>query len=599
MNSVIEFKAYLAGKGQEAEKKLYYNAIGSFDIETTQYTTFDNKQRTYCYAWTFCIDETLYREGRDPEEFFKFLDELKLDKILVIYVQWLGYEYYNLQKYFNDYGYVVEKKKGNYDILRIIGKKYLFRCSAMLTGRMPLKEMGELVDLPKLELDYDKKRNRNTYLNDEELGYNRRDVAIVCRYVRYLCDFFKLSPNELPNTVTGFYDIFLGRNGLNDTVRKLRAQGKYFPEKGNNGWREDDFDKFNEALKGGLIVINKDYQGKTIDNAIYADISSAYAYVGLSKLPYKFSHIYDTYPIGKQRKLIDDIGNWGVLAKFTFTDLDLKEDANCDFLDLKEYPVETYSAYMTNLEFKMIEMYYDYSSVEWEDLQATPLKEIDKRERKVILDFFDLKENSKGTASYDLIKKCLNSGSFGKKCIDIKKYGRTIDECKFYYPEGVWISSIQRFRMINLIKEIGEDFIYTNTDSIVCRDTERTRKILEDYNNTVVYDKLGKFDIDIIDKFHIIKPSQYIIVKGDKCKVVLSGAIHTEETITLQDFEDISEGGVYIIENGQHTIEQYSGLFNGFIDGIEVESYDSLIIKPISVEIKSTKLEKFDVYKRR
>ena len=31
---------------------------------------------------------------------------------------------------------------------------------------------------------------------------------------------------------------------------------------------------------------------------------------------------------------------------------------------------------------KMIEMYYDYSSVEWEDLQATPLREIDERERK-------------------------------------------------------------------------------------------------------------------------------------------------------------------------------------------------------------------------
>lgn len=589
LNTLNEFNMYLVAK-VIGDKKEYYECVGSLDIETTEFTTEEGKIANYCYLWSFSIDGLLFRYGRDPEEFFQFLEELKLEKKLIIYVQWLGFEYYNLKWLFDKYitDTKVEFKDSNMP-KRITGNKVVFKCSYLLSN-LKLKDMGREIGLPKLNMDYYFPRTRNTVLSNDLIRYSLRDVEIVCKWILNLANILNVPIHELPITPAGYYKLELAKHNYGYGFRKKVSQGRYFPENGENGWKEDDFDKFKEALKGGLIVYNDEYIEETIKDVIHADIKSAYSYVQVVyPFPYKFSHEYNDNSKSKQRMLIEDIGNWAVLAKFTFTDLDLKEDANCDFLKVRDKcPLETYSAYMTNIEFKMIELFYDFSSVEWEDLQATKMRRLDNREIKTIFDLFDLKESSKGTSSYVLNKRRLNSG-YGNKCMRMDKYNLTADKCNFYYPEGVWVTAIQRSIMATLIWKLGEDFIYCNTDSIFCKNTERARKVLEDYNNTIPFEKLGRFETELLKKFYLIAPSRYIRIFDDNRAVVtLSGANQKDVRITLEDFINYSEGGTITIKNGTAKIDKAKEIkpYKGKINGEEVVTYSYLTRIPLDVNIR-------------
>ena len=582
MNSLIEFQAYLSGKS--IKHKWYYDVACSFDIETTEFTTFEGETANYCYYWTFCIDEILYRSGRDPEEFFQFLKDLNLNKKLIVYVHWLTYEYRNLKwlfdKYITTFDIEYDTKNNKEEPIIIRGSKVVFKDSFVLSNRSSLYDIGKSIGLPKLELDYGKKRNRKTYMSDSEKDYGYRDVQIVCRYIKYLCEDLNLEVHELERTSAGLYKKILQKKGYHKGIREKNSQGRYFPENSKNCWKEDDFDKFHKALKGGLIVNNKIYLNKKINNVLYADAKSAYPYLQARYMfPYKFSHVYDTSK-DNQWYRINDINRQAVLAKFTFTNLDLKEDAPCDILKGKyEFPID-YSAYMTNLEFKIFEMYYDYDSVEWEDFQVAELRPLSKIEVETNLELFEKKEKARGTDFYGIKKQLLNSG-YGHKCVDIDKYDLTINDCDFYYPEGVWIPAWQRYIMATLIWKIGrKDFIYSNTDSVFCKDNERTRKILEEYNNLIPFEKLGKFEFNKIKSFYIINASRYIkIYDNDEIEVCISGARKDSTyNITMEDFINYSNGGLIVIKDAKSTYVTKEGDFKGFIDGEEVETRNSIIL---------------------
>lgn len=565
----LKFKSYLESK--EEKSKHYYNVVGGFDIETTMFDVIGDKKYSkanYCYFWSFSLDGVIFTYGRDPEEFFKFLLDLNPKKTLIIYVHWLRFEYRNLKWLFDKYFPEHKPDTRGKDIQRIVTRKYIFRCSSVLTNGMKLEDMGKEIGIEKLELDYSVPRNRNTWLTTENIAYGLRDVEILCKWILATAKSFNLRISQIATTPRKIYGNFLIKNKLYPRERENRARRAY------EHWKdEDDFKKFNKAFRNGITTLNDDYTNERCKDILHGDISSAYSYIMVKYgLPKKFTKkgIKKLPKDSKKVKLwINDIYHYAILARFTFKNIRLKEDAPCKIID-KIRKDGIYSSYMTNIEYKIIEKYYDYDSVEWEDLQETKLIPLDSREVKTIHELFNLKEKSRDTPGYGLRKVVLNSG-FGDKSINYAKWNDDNPEKrKSYYPQGVWIAAWQRYIISSLIWEIGEDFIYTNTDSVFCKNTERARKILEDYNNTVPFEKLGKFRLKHLKEFYVAQASRYVITYDDgTTETRCSGVSRKEKDITVNDLINYSEGGEVVVPDGNSRwiesdeIRPYTGYING------------------------------------
>lgn len=589
-----KFKSYLESKNEP--KKQYYNVVGGFDIETTQFKIMDDEDYSignYCYLWSFSLDGVIFTYGRDPEEFFQFLMNIKPEKKkIVIYVHWLLFEYWNLRWLFDKYfPYNEPKYRFDKDLMEIdTHDHYIFRCSSVLTNsEMSLEDMGKELGIEKLELDYSVPRNRNTWLTTEDIAYSLRDVEILCKWILSIMKAFNFRVNEIKKTPTSIYKTILNRHGLSKFEKQYNAQQAY------RYWTEDDFPKFHKAFKNGIIVINDEYTNEIVKDVLYGDIASAYPYIMCNyRLPIRFLKGYGRL-VKRQKKLIDDINNWAVLAKFTFKNIRLKDDAPCKIID-KIRKDKIYSAYMTNIEYKIIEMYYDYDSVEWEDFQASELGFLDRKEIETIHDLFEIKEKSRGTPGYGLKKIVLNCG-FGEKSLNHEKLDTPQESRSSYYPQGVWIAAWQRYIMAKLVWEIGiDDFIYSNADSIFCKNNERTRKILEDYNMMIPYEKLGKFRLNHLKEFYILQPSRYVMTYDDGTTETRCSGVKRSCKVTLEDFMNVAEGDCVIIKEG-HNINVKSDeikLYTGFINGELVSTFSFLTKIPVDVELTKNK----SMYKR-
>lgn len=621
MNTEKEFREYLYNSSSTVDEKgkRYYNVVAAFDVETTKFTSFTGEVANYVYAWSFSIDGVLYRFGRDPKDFFVFLRNLMLTKKLIIYVQWLGYEYNNLTWLFEKY---ITKGKAENALFKggniaeplqlIQDDGYaVFKCSRALSGKK-LEEMGEDIDCPKLkDLDYSVDRNRLTPMTDEEIGYCLRDVEIVCKWVRWLLDSLnegrtqKLRINNLPLTKSKIFGLYLDKNGLPWHVRHLKAMDQY------KNWLDDDYDKFHIAHKGGLIVCNERYLNEFTLDILHADVKSAYPAVQIrKKFPKCFSHVYSRSSLSKQKSMIDDIENWGVLAKFTFKGLLLKKDAPCAIIrELDNIDPVDYTAYMSNIEYKIIEMYYDFDSVVWEDFQATGLEREEEADRKTNLELFAAKESAKGTAAYKVAKIVLNSG-YGNKCKRMEvtnidddgnrvSFRKDMKDIDYYYPVGVWISAWQRYIMASIIWEIGKyDFIYCNTDSIFCKNNERTKEILNRFNSSFdILGRLGKFETEEVKKIFILGPSRYAIMDyNDSISIVFSGVADEGKTISFSDLITIAAGGNVRIPGATKEYKKGRGAFEGYINGEKVETHDYLWVKSKDINLHKERML-FDLYK--
>ncbi len=617
-NSIEEFNEYLRNHTPGIVKKdfgHYYNTVGAFDTETTEFESIDANGKkitvNYVYFWSFCLGGELFAWGRDPQEFVDFINKLNLGYRLIVYDHWLGYEYNNLRDMFdtqiaypefmvkNDFARV---KGAPYKVLKLQGnignfRRIQFRCSSCLSGNRKLEELGEDIGCNKLELDYKKPRNRETPMTKEEIDYCLRDVEIVCKWVLNFKELLEVKDvKDLPYTMASSVDVAYDHEGYTRNVRRSIMQDKYV------NWDDKDDDRFAAAYKGGEMTFNKQFLNKYTSNILYADIKSAYPAVMLMKeFPKCFSK--EKQPEYKQKMMIENYEDYAVIAKFTFTNLSLKPQAPCSILrdkDHKEIEAKVvYTDYFTNVELQNIKKFYNFSSLVWEDFQWSQYEPLDYRMQQALVNLFIEKEEAKGTDEEETKKRRLNS-AYGRQSrkfnrITVKwdneahdwvkdkektEVGNRVD----YYPVGVWVAAWQRKIMLDIIWELGDDFIYSNTDSVICLDNERNRQIIEDYNNSIIpigkdedYAKLGKFEMEHFHEILIAGVSKYIL-KNEQNEVVKSVFSGVSAEITEEDLENYAAGGGFVIENAMPRYRCVTGNFKGEINGVKVKTKSSLVI---------------------
>lgn len=538
MNSLKEIKEHI--DSTHVYRSQSYEAIVALDIKMTR--TVDSKTGipiSIPVSWGLCADNEFFYFSTNFEELKKFLDSFYYK--LVIWTYWLGNLYYNIPvDIFGEEPEIITGANSKFFPLQITANNLIFRDSRELS-KMTLEEMMEELDFPD----------------------TNNSVAIICKWITLLKDLIGVdkiiqlpySQGKLYRAKLAFHEVF---NKQGYAAMYTKSKLRY-----TEIWKDKEtYNKFHKGFKNGLITRNTRKDGQKIKNILYADITSAYPAVMVSKkLPWSFTKINIKEP--KDFNFYTTVFKHPTkelcfFGKFTFTNLSLKKEAPCATVmeDTKfVFYSPVYSSYMTDIEYQIICKFYNFDSVVCEDMYKSELRSLDKREMEVLYDLFDRKQEAADTPQYRFYKILLNA-AFGNKCrrMEMTDYEYNCEDKDYYYPEGVWISAIQRKIMADIIWELGEDFIYTNTDSIVCNDTPRAREIIEDYNARIQEKELGKFKIEKFKEFYMVGPSKYCLWKNNREKKIVFAGIHQNNgNLTPEDLENY-----YNI--GQITIKEASSL---------------------------------------
>lgn len=550
-------------------KKKYINISMSFDIETTSMYRKDNlyisnenfyklsrkeqrhyKKIAFMYVWQFAYKnyQIIGRKWSDFERLLKILathfQTEYAKRHIVIYVHNLAYEFQFLKNRFNFVDVLALKERK--PIKAVTDNGIEFRCSYLLSG-YSLAKVAENLQTHKIkklvgDLDYSKVRNCNTELTDEELQYCVNDVVIVQNYIDDCIERFG-DIAHIPNTQTGIVRRYVKDKCLNTQHYWYNIQRMKLTA--------DSFKSLRRAFQGGFTHGNIHYINQTVENVFSVDFTSSYPFCLVSE-KYPIST-----PIRINKKMNENAYNELCKTSLCVFDLELigvKTKYNINIIPIhkctekRKYTVdngklikaEFVRMTVTNIDFDDINYFYSFDSYKILNLYAFNADYLPKPFIECVFKFYNDKTELKGVdgkeTEYLHSKEMLNS-LYGMcvtdivrddiNCVDgewittqpnldekINEYNN--DKRRFlYYAWGVFCTSYARHNLYKGLKEMKEDYIYCDTDSIKGINYERHKGFFDDYNNECVEKLNAMCDVMGFDK-SILTPK----TKNGKIKVM-------------------------------------------------------------------------------
>lgn len=522
-------------KFKNNKKETYYNTICAFDIETT--STYANSVQTtepqkiaFMYEWSFSLNGVIII-GRTWQEFVDMIDkivewyELCDDTRLVIYVHNLAYEFQFIKHLFEWKKVFALKKRKVAKALTTRGIE--FRCSYILSG-YSLEKLAEQVTNFKIEklkgdLDYNLIRHSETPLTDKELGYCINDVLIVTAYVYELLEKREYVHN-IPLTKTGFvreysrkYCLYGGLGKRDDRVFK-----KYRTLMKNLTLTSDEYTMLKRAFSGGFTHASTFYSGYVMNNVGSFDLKSSYpAQMVKEKFPMSRGQKIKIDNEEEFRRYLSsycclfELELWGVKPKIHYENYislsHCRQVQNAVTNNGRIVSADHLLITVTEQDYYIIEQFY-----EWEGRNIFNFYRYQKNylPRNFVISILDLFENKTTLKDvegkekeYLRAKEDLNS-LFGMSVTDIVRpeivfteygeWGEDRPELEeaiqstnksvrrfLYYPWGVWITAYARRALFEGIVEFGEDYIYSDTDSVKGINPDKHMKFVKEYNKRI------------------------------------------------------------------------------------------------------------------
>lgn len=519
-------------KVKDNKKVEYYNYPISFDIETTstEVQTFGQPQKVgIMYIWTLGIGNSII-QGRTWEEFVhacEFLSEwynLSDKRRLVIYVHSLPFEFQFMHKWFNWVEvFALDKRQ---PVRALTDLNIEFRCSYKLSG-YSLAKLAENLTSHKIkklvgDLDYKKIRNSKTILSPNELEYCYNDVLIVNYYIdEYLDKVGDIT--KIPMTKTGEvrnytrkYCFYGGQTGRDlDTYREYKKLMRELV------LDSESYLQLKRAFAGGFTHCNALYSRQIVKNVRSMDFTSSYPYVMVSrkfpmsspqlvkitsneqleKLLNKYCCIFDIELFGVKstvhyenylssshcRNIKNPIENNGRIVsadhlETTITEQDffiMKGFYEWDNAIIKNFRIMRKAYLPTNFIIALLDMYES----------KTILKDVPDK----MVEYLLSKERVNSTFGMcvtdicrEVIKYSPNDWTSEKPDIDIAVSKNNKSKKRFlFYAWGVWITAYARYNLFTGIAELGDDYVYSDTDSVKFINYERHKKYFDDYNRAV------------------------------------------------------------------------------------------------------------------
>lgn len=559
IRSNIKIKIYKKRNGAE-----YLNIPCSFDIETSSwYDKGEKVANMYLWGMSICGLIVIGRTWFEFLEVLKVLQEefglLAGEKHLVLYVQNLSYEFQFCRGWLEWLKVFAVDTREAIDAVSSYGIE--FKCSYVLSA-YSLAKMGEHLTMFNVQktdgLQYYEKRHSESVITWNELRYQINDVQVVVAFIFEEMERNKGNITKIPLTNTGYVRSFCRRACLqgfenNPKTRKYkRFRYTYFIH--NLNLIVDEYEQARRAFMGGYSHTNPFYANLLVEDFISEDFSSAY--------PAK-AVLLPLFPIS-QGELIDPITPelFKTSCELYFCMFDvIFEGLESTFLydnyisvsrcwEKQNYVKangrlvrgDVIGTTITNYDFDIIKRTYKWQKMKVARFRRYKRGYLPTDLVKAILSLYkaktELKDVDEMIVEYFHSKGMLNS-TYGMICQAVFKdnsiYDMDADEWKveradpekeiekyntspnrfLYYLWALVITATCRRDLWSGILACGEDYIYSDTDSLKVRNYEKHRDYFEGFNNNIL--KL----IDEASEFHGIPKDDFMpkTIKG-KQKII-------------------------------------------------------------------------------
>lgn len=578
----------------------YLNIPTSFDIETSSFKEGIAK-KAIMYIWSYNINGTTFY-GRTWSDFIKLLEEIndvfrlqKVKRRMITYVHNLEYEWQFIRKWIKWFDVFADDKRSPLYAISELGIE--FRCSYRLSG-YSLAKVGD--DLRKYktakavgDLDYSLLRNSASRLTGREYYYVFQDTKVVVCYIQEEIERNGGLIVNIPYTKTGY----VRRYCREKTVKAKDENGKLTREAYR--YREiiksltlkpEEYIMCKEGFQGGFTHGNVKHINQTLHNVGSIDFTSSYPFVMVGEYMPMSSPIH--IHVNSWDQLIQLCQTYCVLFRCRFTNIRTKNQnentisaSRCHKLvdyhlnNGRVIDAATLETTITELDMDIIWRFYSFDSIEIGDCMIfrrgylpTPLVD-------AILKLYEDKTKLKGVegmeVEYLLSKGMLNS-AYGMAVTDIIRENMSyVEDCEdssgwdvsegnrasqlahynnsavrfLYYPWGVWVTAHARHNLFSGIEAFGDDYVYSDTDSIKALNMDKHKDYIDQYNESVrrklekasrlhnipmerfepetikgVKKLIGVWDYEgTYDKFKTLGAKRYLVQKGDDVTFTVAG----------------------------------------------------------------------------
>lgn len=604
------------------KKITYYEIVTSFDIETTSATQ-NGQKFAFMYIWQFAFENVVIY-GRTWEEYQEFIDKvakiLRLNdrKRLVVYVHNLGYEFQFMRKYFKwaDDGIFAVDTREPVKALTDNGVEYK---DSYILAALNLDHVAKNLQHHKIEklvgnLDYSQIRTYKTKLNDDELAYCANDVKIVVAYIHEQIDEYG-DITKIPLTNTGRVRQYTMQQVYFNGQKQHRKTGGQY-----KNYRElmetltltpFEYNQLKRAFQGGFTHANANKQGQVIDRVTSYDFTSSYPTVMVTE---QFPMGRGFHPkINNREEFSFYRDHYCLVFDIKFKNLSPKikqehylSSSKCDCSkDMVEDNGRIFSASsvettITNVDYEIIERAYKWDKVQISNVIAYRKDFLPKNLIKAIIHLYKNKTKLKGVPEqrpeYMRSKGMLNSmygmsvtnivheennyinDEWEQKEPDLKEEINKYNTNKkrfLFYPWGVFVTAYARRNLWTGIISAGDDYCYSDTDSIKMENGEKHLPYIKRYNRELknkVEAICKKYDLDTSDfepltikgkkkpigywdsegvynKFKTLGAKRYLVYQGGKLMLTCAGLSK-------------SKGVDYLLKESNNNIDQAFKLFN-------------------------------------
>ena len=531
----------------------YLNIESAFDIETTS-TIYNGEKSAFMYVWMFGIgygNDVFY--GRTWEEFLSLCEllgayfDLHENKRLITYVHNLGYEFQFMRKFFNWEGvFSIDERK---PIKALCDMGIEFRCSYILSG-YSLASLAKNLTTHKVKkmegyLDYELIHHHETELTEKEWCYCENDIVVVNAYINEQIAQYK-SITKIPLTNTGrvreyvknqCYRI-IGEDGTPErTPEAKRKYCKYRKMIQDLSITVEEYERLKRAFMGGFTHSNPYHTNKVLENVGSVDLTSSYPTVMLSEKypmskgrPIAIKSMSDLKAHMKKYCLLMDIRIEGLRNKLGYESYisasKCSKVENAVENNGRVFSADLIESTIVDIDLQIIEAVYGWDAIYVSNVVGFAKNYLPKPIIESILNMYEDKTTLKGVegkeVEYLLSKGMLNSvygmcvtdpvkdehtyeTEWNVEKVDVMESLHKYNESKgraLFYPWGIWVTAYARRNLWSAILNVGNDYVYSDTDSIKALNFETHQPYIDAYNKEITFKLFKMMD------YHQLNPSR-------------------------------------------------------------------------------------------
>ena len=600
-------------KSQTSGKE-YYNIACSFDIETTSFDDKYGDKVATMYIWMFNINGIIIY-GRTWEEWLYVYENIveHLDTanvILPVYIRNFQFEFQFIHKWHHWVEiFALDKRE---PIKGLTAEGFEFRCSYKLSG-LSLAETGKnLIKYPvkKMvgDLDYTLIRHSKTTLTDAEMGYCLNDVRVDVAYILEEIEENNNNVTLIPMTKTGYVRRYVrdycNGAGIKDKRERNKQYNRYRALMKSLTMSVDEYQMLLRAFQGGFTHASNWTVTQVQENVVSFDEASAYPAQMLSRqfpmspaqvidniLPADFEHsikyyccVFDIKFEGlKARRGCEHIISG---SKCHFPKKCANGKTNVYLLDNgKVMKADELYTTITEVDYKLIKKLYSWKNAKVGRMYRYIRGYLPKPFVEAVLKLYYDKCVLKGVEGKErllaVVKGMLNS-TYGMSVTRIARDVVSYDYSLGYWNQnnkpdleavideynkspsrflafqwGIYITAYAREAIIETLSAMGDDYCYTDTDSIKFKNPEKHMDIIEAYNDKVVQrlqkamdyngldwhltcykgKQLGVFELDgKYKKFKSNGAKRYLVqYEDDEVALTVSGLLKAHALVYMLD----------------------------------------------------------------